>query len=181
MEARVSTCQRASDHHSPLSDTSKGASRLILRDIIIGFADGLTVPFALVAGLSSLGSAKLVIIGGLAELLSGTISMGMGAYLATLADRDRYFNWEKLVKEELACNPTKERVEIIKGLANYGISRVASESVLGCLTEEDNLVKFIIEFKLGYKKPHLSRAWLSAIAMGLSYFVGTSKAVVCLD
>ncbi|KUL91148.1 hypothetical protein ZTR_00754 [Talaromyces verruculosus] len=62
----------------------------IIRDIIIGFADGLTVPFALTAGLSSLGSSKLVIVGGLAELFSGAISMGLGAYLAAVTDREHY-------------------------------------------------------------------------------------------
>ncbi|GJN79756.1 hypothetical protein PLIIFM63780_003275 [Purpureocillium lilacinum] len=61
-----------------------------LRDIIIGFSDGLTVPFALTAGLSSLGSTRLVIMGGLAELISGMISMGLGAYLAAVTERDRY-------------------------------------------------------------------------------------------
>ncbi|KAF9246720.1 hypothetical protein DTO006G1_8083 [Penicillium roqueforti] len=67
----------------------------VMRDMIIGLADGMTVPFALTAGLSSLGSSKLVILGGLAELFSGSISMGLGAYLAAVTDRDHYENEEK--------------------------------------------------------------------------------------
>ncbi|POR32714.1 Vacuolar iron transporter 1.1, partial [Tolypocladium paradoxum] len=77
-----SSSSSASSSSSGLSDT--------LRDVIIGFSDGLTVPFALTAGLSSLGSARLVIMGGLAELFSGMISMGLGAYLAAATERDHY-------------------------------------------------------------------------------------------
>lgn len=70
------------EHHSSNGD--------MIRDITIGFADGLTVPFALTAGLSSLGSTKLVVIGGLAELFSGMISMGLGAYLAAATERQHW-------------------------------------------------------------------------------------------
>lgn len=139
MAARASAGLGTSDHHYPSPETLK-YSRWILRDII-GFADGLTVPFALTAGLSSLGSAKLVVIGDLTELLSGAISMGMGSYLATLTDRDRYLSWEKLVKEDLVRNPVSMPMKIIEGFANYGISTVASQIVADCLSEGDNLVK----------------------------------------
>ncbi|KAJ6442677.1 vacuolar iron transporter family protein [Purpureocillium lavendulum] len=85
----------ASPGHSSTSSSSSSSSAPdglsdTLRDIIIGFSDGLTVPFALTAGLSSLGSTRLVIMGGLAELISGMISMGLGAYLAAVTERDRY-------------------------------------------------------------------------------------------
>lgn len=63
----------------------------IMRDVIIGFSDGLTVPFALTAGLSSLGNTKIVIMGGLAELCSGMISMGLGAYLAADTERQHWY------------------------------------------------------------------------------------------
>lgn len=114
---------------------------LILRDVIIGFADGLTVPFALTAGLSSLGSSKLVVIGGLAELLSGTISMGMGAYLAVITERDRYIGQEMLLRKSVSCRPEDERTGIIETLNGYGISREAGESVIACLVPEDILTK----------------------------------------
>lgn len=140
MAAWISTGTRGIDHHCPPAERLSNTS-LILRDVIIGFADGLTVPFALTAGLSSLGSAKLVVIGGLAELLSGTISMGMGAYLAALTDRDRYLSQEKFVRHEVNCRPEAERLEIIEAFLGYGISREAGEGVLNCLTPEDTLVR----------------------------------------
>ncbi|KAJ5674723.1 Ccc1 family [Penicillium maclennaniae] len=171
MSARIPPGTRSTDHYCPPAERLSNTS-LILRDIIIGFADGLTVPFALTAGLSSLGSAKLVVIGGLAELLSGTISMGMGAYLAALTDRDRYSSQEKFVRDKVNCRPEAERLEIIEVFLGYGISREAAEGVLNCLTLEDTLVRFVMEFKLRYMKPNPSRAWLSALTMGISYFVG---------
>jgi len=82
-------CSSKSSSSSSSSSAPDGLSDT-LRDIIIGFSDGLTVPFALTAGLSSLGSTRLVIMGGLAELISGMISMGLGAYLAAVTERDRY-------------------------------------------------------------------------------------------
>jgi VIT1/CCC1 family predicted Fe2+/Mn2+ transporter len=104
---------------------------------VIGFADGMTVPFALTAGLSSLGSSKLVIIGGLAELFSGSISMGLGAYLAAITDRDRYKSEEAREREEISSQPTAEQEEIHAILFQYGISREASQAVADCLADNN--------------------------------------------
>lgn len=109
----------------------------IIRDIIIGFADGMTVPFALTAGLSSLGSSKLVVIGGLAELFSGAISMGLGAYLAAVTDRDHYFSEEKRERDEVSLKPDAEREEIHEILVKYGISREASQKVVDDLAKDE--------------------------------------------
>jgi vacuolar iron transporter family protein len=136
----------------------------VIRDVIIGFADGLTVPFALTAGLSSLGSARLVIIGGmstcltvweftsqsdanirqfihrtilgLAELFSGAISMGLGAYLAAVTERDHYTSEEKREREEVLIKPEDEKEEIYEIMDNYGISREASKSLVDSLCQE---------------------------------------------
>lgn len=145
----------------------------IVRDIIIGFADGLTVPFALTAGLSSLGSNKLVIIGGLAELFSGAISMGLGGYLASITDRDHYNAEEKRERDEVATKPDVEREEIFQIMSKYGISRETTAPMVDELAANTDLwVQFMMDFELGLDKPKTSRAWISAGSLGLSYFLG---------
>ena len=101
-----------------------------IRDSIIGFADGLTVPFALTAGLSSLGSPKIVILGGLAELFAGSISMGLGAYLAAVTERKHYEVEEARERREIVECPQAEEAEIYDIFARYGISRQASAGVV---------------------------------------------------
>ena len=125
----------------------------VIRDIIIGFADGLTVPFALTAGLSSyvcrtpsqhfhsdqhfqsLGSSKLVIIGGLAELFSGAISMGLGAYLAVVTELDHYISEERREREEICSRPNDEKEEIYEIMVRYGIDRDATKPVVDQLAK----------------------------------------------
>ncbi|KAK3944399.1 VIT family-domain-containing protein [Diplogelasinospora grovesii] len=145
----------------------------VLRDVILGFSDGLTVPFALTAGLSSLGSTKLVIMGGLAELFSGMISMGLGAYLAGVTERQ---HWEaEHAREcwEVDHVPDMERNEIFEILAEYGISRAAAEPLARELCKDkEQWVRFMMDFELRLPEPDVSRAWISALTMGMSYFVG---------
>lgn len=149
----------------------------MIRDITIGFADGLTVPFALTAGLSSLGSTRLVVIGGLAELFSGMISMGLGAYLAAATERQ---HWEaEYAREQWEVDhcPEREREEIFEVLDKYGISRAAAAGVVDelCVATpkgKEAWVKFMMDFELQLPEPDTSAAWVSAITMGLSYFVG---------
>lgn len=145
----------------------------ILRDVIIGFSDGLTVPFALTAGLSSLGSAKVVIIAGLAELFSGMISMGLGAYLAAVTERDTYESQELREKWEVQNMPEAERDEIFEILERYAISREAAVPLVDELCRDhEQWVRFMMDFELRLEKPNVNRAWISAATMGLSYFVG---------
>jgi len=145
----------------------------IIRDLIIGFADGLTVPFALTAGLSSLGSSRLVVIGGLAELCSGAISMGLGAYLAAVTDRDHYIAEEKRERVEVLTRPEDEKEEIYVILEGYGISREASKPVVVTLeSNPDKWIEFMMAFELKLEKPNVSRAWVSAATMGVAYFIG---------
>lgn len=113
---------------SSLSSSSSVSSSMdltdVLRDVIIGFSDGLTVPFALTAGLSSLGSTKLVIMGGLAELFSGMISMGLGAYLAAVTERDHYQSEEQRETKQVdCCLPQEQRDDIFCILEKYNVSR----------------------------------------------------------
>jgi hypothetical protein len=132
--ARSAVAQRQAAHHASEKHSTSGE---VIRDVIIGFADGLTVPFALTAGLSSLGSAKLVIIGGLAELFSGAISMGLGAYLAAVTDRDHYISEEKRERAEVLTKPEAEKLEIVEILEDYGIGRAASEAVVQDLIKDE--------------------------------------------
>jgi len=163
-------------HGHPHSEkhTTTGGHDAVLRDIIIGFSDGLTVPFALTAGLSSLGSSKIVIIGGLAELFSGMISMGLGAYLACLTERQ---HWEaEHAREcwEVDHVPELERAEVFDILCrDYGVSRAAATPMVDELCrDKDKWVRFMMDFELRLPEPDKGRAWISAATMGLSYFVG---------
>lgn len=145
----------------PLHDAEKTSTRssrhtechtnngVFVRDSIIGFADGLTVPFALTAGLSSLGSSKIVILGGLAELFAGSISMGLGAYLAAKTDRKRYEVEEKREREAIRKCPAVEEEEIHDIFSQYGLSRSASGEVVKRLKQdEDAWVKVMHKFDL---------------------------------
>ena len=145
----------------------------IIRDIIIGFSDGLTVPFALTAGLSSLGNAKIVIMGGLAELFSGMISMGLGAYLAAVTERDSY-NYQEVVQiDEIECKPEEQRSEIYCLLEKYHISRATAKPFIEDLCKNhEQWARFMMDFALKLDRPNVNRAWISAVTMGLSYFIG---------
>ncbi|KAK3633309.1 Protein ccc1 [Elasticomyces elasticus] len=162
-----------------------------MKDCIIGFADGLTVPFALTvrtlknminwmkskplhqAGLSSLGSARLVIVGGLAELFAGSISMGLGAYLATLADRKIYEVEELRERREVKEKPLAEEEEIREIFGEYGVDREACKGVVDALkANEDTWVRFMMDFELKLEKPQTRTAWIAGLVMGVSYFIG---------
>ncbi|RMZ84853.1 hypothetical protein DV737_g1024, partial [Chaetothyriales sp. CBS 132003] len=145
----------------------------LVRDSIIGFADGLTVPFALTAGLSSLGSTRIVILGGLAELFAGAISMGLGAFLASVTEKQRYEVEERRERMEVRECPKAEEEEIFEIFDNYGICRTDCAGVIHALKQnEDMWVKFMMDFELCLTKPQPSRAWIEGLVMGLSYFLG---------
>ena len=163
----------------------------IVRDSILGFADGLTVPFAVTAGLSSVGSLNLVILGGLAELFAGAISMGLGAFLAAITERKHYKVEEAREFREVFECPKAEEQEIYDIMAEYGLDRDCVRPVVeGLMTNKDMWVKvslphvlhrqvfnltmwqFMMDFELKLEEPSSSRAWISAIVMGLSYFLG---------
>jgi vacuolar iron transporter family protein len=114
----------------------------LVRDSIIGFSDGLTVPFALTAGLSSLNDSKLVIIGGLAELVAGAISMGIGALLASMTDRKHYQVEEARERQEVKEKPAAEEDEIYEIFEKYGIERNESRGIVeGLKANEDMWVQ----------------------------------------
>ena len=147
----------------------------IIRDLIIGMSDGLTVPFALAAGIAGVAGAKtgLVITAGLAEIAAGSISMGLGGYLSAKSEMDLYDN-EKLREErEVREVPDHEEEEIYEILAEYGVSREDGLPLMNALKKQpDKWVDFMMRFELGMEKSDPRRSFYSAVTIGGSYVVG---------
>jgi VIT1/CCC1 family predicted Fe2+/Mn2+ transporter len=154
------------EHHFTGSET--------IRDIVIGMSDGLTVPFALTAGLSGAVSTNTIVItAGIAEIIAGSIAMGLGGYLAGKTEYDHYFAEQKREYEEVERIPEKEKAEIEEILAEYGISdRVKREFVEELSQDKDKWVDFMMSFELGLELPHVNRARNSAMVIASSYILG---------
>lgn len=145
----------------------------VMSDIIIGLSDGLTVPFALTAGLSSLGDTKLVITGGLAELVSGAISMGLGGYLAARSESEYYHAQVKKEKLGFFKKPELINQEAAEIMFEVGASEQTIASFLKDLdSKPKNLIDFIIRFGKGLDEPADGRELTSALTIGLGYFLG---------
>jgi len=144
-----------------------------LESAVLGMADGLTVPFALTAGLSSIGSSKLVIIGGLAEIFSGMLSMGLGEYLSTNTKAKQWqieYDRETREVEEM---PQAEEEEIYDIFDEYRIPRASVYPIVQELKKDPkNWVDFMMAFELKMEKPKRRTAWICAIIMGISYLIG---------
>ncbi len=146
----------------------------VVRDIVIGMSDGLTVPFALAAGLSGIAhSTAIVITGGLAEIAAGSIAMGLGGYLAARSDVEHYAK-ERLTEEhEVEVIPAKEKEEVEEVLLSYGLEKNQSKLVAEALSKRPEAwVDFMMRFELGLEKPDPKRALKSALTIGLSYIIG---------
>lgn len=145
----------------------------VMSDIIIGLSDGLTVPFALTAGLSSLGSSKIVITGGMAELVSGAISMGLGGYLAAKSEGDYYKSEVKKEKLEFFRKPELINQDAAEIMLDLGASESTIASFLKDLDlKPKNLIDFVIRFGKGLEAPAEGREFTSALTIGLGYFFG---------
>ncbi|KAI5462018.1 VIT family-domain-containing protein, partial [Mariannaea sp. PMI_226] len=144
-----------------------------IRDAIIGLADGLTVPFAVTAGLSSIGSTKLVILGGIAELIAGSLSMGLGAFLATVTDAHHFRIEEARERRQIVDTPELEGEILIGLLSKYELSREETLPILENFTRNpESRIKFMMDFELKLECPTWSRPWVSAITMGPAYLIG---------
>ena len=155
-----------SEHHLQNSD--------LIRDIVIGMSDGLTVPFALAAGLSgAVDSTGLIIIAGLAEIAAGSIAMGLGGYLAGRTEIDHY-NFElRREHEEVEKLPEREKEEVKLFFANLGLSEdVQQQAVEEMTKDKDKWVDFMMKYELGLDKPDEKRARKSAFNIGIAYIVG---------
>jgi VIT1/CCC1 family predicted Fe2+/Mn2+ transporter len=154
------------ERHFQASDT--------VRDIVIGMSDGLTVPFALAAGLTGIGaSTAIVVTGGLAEIAAGSIAMGLGGFLAARSDQEHYQVERQREKREVEDIPSAEKEEVAQILSSYGIPEDATQGVLQAFQEKpDQWIDFMMRFDLGLEKPESKRALQSAVTIALAYIFG---------
>ena len=145
-----------------------------VRDLVIGTSDGLTVPFALAAGLTGAIAANGVIVtAGLAEVAAGAIAMGLGGYLAARTDAEHYRSEYRREMRETYEMPDEERREVKVILTEQGLDEHLAETVVTALSRDRNRwVDFMMRFELGLEKPTVGRASSSALTIGVSYVVG---------
>jgi VIT1/CCC1 family predicted Fe2+/Mn2+ transporter len=145
-----------------------------VRDIVIGMADGLTVPFALAAGLSgAVNSSVIVVTAGVAEIAAGSIAMGLGGYLAGRTDVDHYDSELQREYDEVEQFPDKERAEVAEVLQEFGVDKKLSHSITEEISQDkQKWVQFMMRFELGLEKPDKRRASRSAMNIGGAYVVG---------
>jgi vacuolar iron transporter family protein len=146
----------------------------LVRDIVIGMSDGLTVPFALAAGLSgAVASAHVVITAGLAEIAAGSIAMGLGGYLAARGDADHYAAERRREEQEIIDIPQEEKHEVAKVFAAYGLTPTQTVAITEALSANPKTwVDFMMRFELGLEEPEPGRALRSAVTIALSYIAG---------
>ncbi|KAI3895433.1 hypothetical protein MKW92_021190 [Papaver armeniacum] len=146
----------------------------IVRDVIIGVSDGLTVPFALAAGLSgaNIGSS-IIVTAGLAEVAAGAISMGLGGYLAAKSEEDHYYRELKREQEEIISVPDTEAAEVEEILAQYELQPHEYAPMVNALRNKPQAwLDFMMKFELGLEKPDPRRALESAFTIAFAYILG---------
>jgi VIT1/CCC1 family predicted Fe2+/Mn2+ transporter len=159
---------------TPHTETHFEASETV-RDVVIGMSDGLTVPFALAAGLTGLASATtgIVVIAGLAEIAAGSIAMGLGGYLAARTDRDHYESEREREYRETEELPDKETEEVADVFRGYGMSEQDIAPVVAAISSDrKRWVDFMMRFELGFEEPDPKRARNSAATIAFSYIAG---------
>jgi len=154
------------EHHFTAGDT--------VRDVVIGMADGLTVPFALAAGLSGAAVAtRVVVTAGIAEISAGAIAMGLGGYLAARSDAEHYTSERRREEQETQTVPAVESQEITGIFEAYGIAAKDSAPVVAALRlNRTAWVDFMMRFELGLERPEPKRAMQSALTIGAAYIGG---------
>ena len=150
------------------------AQSATVRDIVIGMADGLTVPFALAAGLSgAVQDNSIIVTAGLAEIVAGSIAMGLGGYLAGKTEVDHYDSELKREYREIKEFYETEKKEVREIFAKYGLSEKSQHEIVDELAKDDDKwVDFMMKYELGLDKPDINRAKQSARNIGLAYIVG---------
>jgi vacuolar iron transporter family protein len=149
-------------------------SSAVVRDVVIGMADGLTVPFALAAGLSgAVAQAGIIVTAGLAEIAAGSIAMGLGGYLAAKSDAEHYAAEEKREHQEVKQMPREEMKEVADVFREYGIAEEHIKPVVEAMTRQPKQwVDFMMRFELGLERPDPKRARRSALTIATAYVVG---------
>lgn len=145
-----------------------------VRDVVIGMSDGLTVPFALAAGLAgAAASSRLVVTAGLAEIAAGAIAMGLGGYLAARGDAEHYAAEKKREQEEIVEKPHAERAEVAAVFRHYGLGDAQIEPILASFEKNETAwVDFMMRFELGLERPDPGRSRRAALTVGGAYAAG---------
>lgn len=145
-----------------------------VRDVVIGMSDGLTVPFALAAGLSgAVQNTRLIVVGGLAEIAAGSIAMGLGGYLAAQGDAEHYQQERQREEREIVEIPEEEKAEVSRVFQAYGLSDAESHPVVEALSQRPKAwVDFMMRYELGLEEPDPKRALTSAATIAGSYIAG---------
>jgi len=159
--------------HSPHAEQHFTGNETV-RDIVLGMADGLTVPFALAAGLSgAMVSSRIVIAAGVAEIAAGAIAMGLGGYLAGKSEVEHYANERAREEQEVDEKPEVEALEVQEILHSYGLESQESLSVVNALRKRRKAwIDFMMRFELGLEEPSPGRALRSGVTIGGAYAVG---------
>src|SRR6187549_1050931 len=159
-------------HHDHTESHLKSTD--FLRDIVIGMSDGLTVPFALAAGLSgAVSNSSIIVIAGIAEICAGSIAMGLGGYLSGKTEQDHYTSEIKREYDEVENLREIEIAETKEFFANIGLSPALQEQATEEIArDKDRWVDFMMKYELGLEKPDPKRATKSALNIGLSYIAG---------
>ena len=146
----------------------------VVRDVVIGMSDGLTVPFALAAGLSgAVASSGIVVTAGLAEIAAGSIAMGLGGYLAAKSDADHYHAEQRREEQEVVEKPREEMKEVADILRQYGMAEDHIAPAVDAMSRNPKAwIDFMMRFELGLEKPEPQRARTSAAVIAGSYVVG---------
>jgi len=146
----------------------------VVRDIVIGMADGLTVPFALAAGLSgAINTTGIIVTAGLAEIAAGSIAMGLGGYMAAKSDAEHYAKEREREKREVAEIPHEEMREVAEVFQAYGLTPEQTWPIVQALRKQPrNWVDFMMRFELGLEKPDPKRALTSALTIAGAYIAG---------
>lgn len=145
-----------------------------IRDVVIGMADGLTVPFALAAGLSgAISATRIIVVAGLAEIAAGSIAMGLGGYLAAKSDADHYDSERKREEREVEEIPEEEAREVLVVFKEYGLTDSEAVPIVESLMQRPKQwIDFMMRFELGLEAPDPGRALRSAAAIAGAYIVG---------
>ncbi len=149
-------------------------SSAVVRDVVIGMADGLTVPFALAAGLTgAINTTGIIVTAGLAEIAAGSIAMGLGGYLAAKSDAEHYAKEREREKREVAEIPHEEMREVAEVFQAYGLTEDETWPIVQALRRQPkNWIDFMMRFELGLEKPNPRRALTSALTIAGAYTAG---------
>src|SRR5262245_31053918 len=141
----------------------------VVRDIVIGISDGLTVPFALAAGLTgAISATNIIVTAGLAEIAAGSIAMGLGGYLAARSDAEHFASERLREQHEVKEKADVQREEVVEVFASYGLSHEESAPVVEALSQRpDAWVDFMMRFELDLEEPDPKRALTSALQIAL--------------